>query len=471
MYSNFRTYDGDTEVTIRDRRNFLEAIEKGDVSHSHDEIARISAFYASNIQQIAIPPPTLPPRPTELQYDDDFHSDAGPIRYPRVEEAALVPSAEEQVAQRDGPSEGIAHRVDAGASDDQVFLTSVSNVSQPEVLPASQPGSSQSQSAPDPISVPPKPDQPGSPQPGVSRIRPTPGMDYTTNNGPKPSRECKILVVDQDKICFSVIVLWYMEILRVWTANTGGPWIFREIEDAYLMPTLQYETFCGFCGFYLYRIPINYPRADIREATRLLAAKGKARFSDKLSGEVSQITDTINLSRCPDITYLDLWKYDYIIVPQQDHIQTINRQLYKASPRSEKVAPRILVLSMKTDITLSMISRSTEEMEGVLQSIEEFMTTNFGWQRPQRQLEHGPFRTAFVRIKVKSYERYFEHDSADQLQKAEQESDCGLFWTKHLVCKKEERILAIVGTPEKIAAAKMMIDEILIKNRWGHVIL
>ena len=63
MGFTFKTYDGDTKDTIQKRRRFLKAIEKAGISDSDNEVGRILAFYASDIQQITVPPPALPPRP------------------------------------------------------------------------------------------------------------------------------------------------------------------------------------------------------------------------------------------------------------------------------------------------------------------------------------------------------------------------------------------------------------------------
>ena len=63
MDYRIRVYDADSESTLQVRRSIQNALQQ--ISIPTEEIERILAFYANDIQAIAVPPPPLPPREPE----------------------------------------------------------------------------------------------------------------------------------------------------------------------------------------------------------------------------------------------------------------------------------------------------------------------------------------------------------------------------------------------------------------------
>ena len=84
----YLVYEGETEDTILRRGRFIKAVEEAGVLDSEDEFERLSTFFASDIQQVAVPPPPLPPRPDELYLGHDLSSVVRPSFYSRLDDLA-----------------------------------------------------------------------------------------------------------------------------------------------------------------------------------------------------------------------------------------------------------------------------------------------------------------------------------------------------------------------------------------------
>ena len=60
MDNRIVVYDDDTSGTLQVRRSIRDALRK--IHIPGESIERVLAFYAGDIQQIVVPPPSLPPR-------------------------------------------------------------------------------------------------------------------------------------------------------------------------------------------------------------------------------------------------------------------------------------------------------------------------------------------------------------------------------------------------------------------------
>ena len=493
MAFTFKTYDGDTVDTLSKRRSFLGAIEDAGILDSDDEVGRILAFFARDIQQVAVPPPPIPPRPKELDSGDQSFVKIGSGLDPRAND--LVSSNLTQQEQKiDRPSKGkhdVKHperrfsrrrtrrHVDPGLPNNSLRCVSIAEVSPPKAFKTSPRSPSPLRPATDSIPTAPRSIHPKTPQSRPPSARPTPIMKYSlTSNGVGLGPQCRILVIDAVDSYPSAIVQYYLELFRVWTANTGGPWIFQTVQSAYIESGITYGG--------LPRLTTNtaYKRChDPNLVNKVLPEDDRVLVGGCLSQESTHIIDThiidthiidthiidthiidtLRKDRFRFIEDYNLGQYDYIIASRQDQTQLIERAIMRNSLPGAKNAE---ILDLPMSILRNDVLQSKDMLRVAFKSIQSFLETKFGWQSPVRSSTGDPFKTAFVRTRLSTSLDLFELDR--QNRKAEETSSCRLHWTSH-PCEKGEKILAIVGPSRKIAEAKTIVDDVLIKYNWGHV--
>ena len=483
---SLKTYVGETGDTIFKRMKFLRAIEEADISNDADEVDRIMEFYARDIQQISVPPPALPPRPDELSLVYDLFAE---IRSTKLNsrrknstsscfaESEGEQNAEnERLSRKNAENESFkrkaAENEKSRRKDEQHVNTSVTNdpFRFESELETSLSGAIQgfkpspSQSIPVPISS--RPIQLAQkhilPQ---SLDRPTPTIRYNAKSGAGLGPTCRILVVDAVDNYPSALVQYYLEFFRVWTANTGGPWIFRRIQCAYVqgsdfqldsrrsnpIRTKLTKTSSKFCH-------------DHNLIKNVLSKDRSGRYYEAMSDEPDHILNTLRRDKFRPINRYNLRNYDYIIASHLDQAQTLEQYLHQRSVRLDEKSAQVLVLSMPIK---RRDARDPTDMMGVaFESIAAFLESNFGWQYPQHPYTQAAFRTIFVRAKLIPFPDQSELDR--QFRKAEQDSGCALHWTSHLG-PEDERILAIVGLPGLFAGAKRVVNDVLIKYNWGYL--
>ena len=121
-------------------------------------------------------------------------------------------------------------RTDAGSPHDPLLRDLIPQADhQPELSQASQTTSSQIKPPSNSFSLIPESKQPGLSQPIPAHLKSTLSIGYATDNDAGLGPKCRILVIDAIDSYPSVIVQYHLEMLRLWTANTGGPWIFQSV--------------------------------------------------------------------------------------------------------------------------------------------------------------------------------------------------------------------------------------------------
>ena len=181
------------------------------------------------------------------------------------------------------------------------------------------------------------------------------------------------------------------------------------------------------------------------------------------------ILDALRNDELQPVHFLALERYDYIIASHKEQIRFLEQvlsteQLHNICPHRPNFT-RILALSMPIRRADELFS---EDMALAFKSIERFMETHLGWQCPQRSLEQGPFRTGLVRIRLKSASTRKTHELDYQIAKAERDSGCRLYWLSY-PRQHDERVLAIVGAPEKLARAWHILDDVLDRHDLGFI--
>ena len=192
MNRYIRAYDGDSDSTLQVRRRIRDALRQAEIPH--EDIERLLVSYASDIQQVTVPPPPLPPRVN----DSDL---------------ATAQAHEAVISLQQAPIDPSKDPVNADTSDLPKNPVGV------EIKQTSQ-TSARVQAMPD-INAP---------------------TTYIPKNGSLWGRGRRLLIVDSGDNDSGVIIHTFLEWLRVWTAVQGGPWIFKSVSR--LFPSFLDESRC-----------------------------------------------------------------------------------------------------------------------------------------------------------------------------------------------------------------------------------
>ena len=192
----------------------------------------------------------------------------------------------------------------------------------------------------------------------------------------------------------SIIAQTYLELVRIWTVNTTGDWLFKRVESAGVQVATKFSQSCS---KFLKR-PFH-PGGDTPENAAIEAIAGRDEYFK--STEKDDVLARIRTHRSRGIDDWHFRKYDYMLCFSKsafDALQVLETQCWKKNaknPSHATPAKVLLVCNLVLDGTVESLTKAQVKVlvDTIKSGLQDFLTKAYGWKRPQRSIVQGPFRT------------------------------------------------------------------------------
>ena len=251
---------------------------------------------------------------------------------------------------------------------------------------------------------------------------PSPGPAHKAHAGVKWYRHCEILVVGNRNGAFSIISQAYLELVRAWTANLGGPWIFSRVDSAGLTIDSAFRRGPG----KLAEDEVLSPGGNPCSAKALDALYGNRRYfqTEDYPNEKGEIFKRVKRHRRRGIREEDFTRYNYIICCEKsttEKLKTLSERAQKEHPNEPNKAQIINIGTPSTQIQNQPLENIVEQVPSL---IKTFLKDKLSWIRPDGAIANGPSRTVFFHVQSRKERDALLKNNASGLDKLQVETKC-----------------------------------------------
>ncbi|CAF9925966.1 hypothetical protein IMSHALPRED_006834 [Imshaugia aleurites] len=259
----------------------------------------------------------------------------------------------------------------------------------------------------------------------------------------------------------SIIAQTYLELIRVWTVNNSGEWLFNRVESAGVQVETKFSRRC------LKSRPKFLVKGDkAPESAALEAISGKKSYFK--SEEKNDILARVAQHRSRGIDNWHFRKYEYILCLDRSVYETVMtlakccKKRYGDLPSYANLSKVILLKDLRLKDAAANLSAddTTRLVNSIKDGIKSFLDTEYHWKRPLLGIADGSFRTKQIvlsnfDIKLGSAEK----EAA--LHEISTRTDCRIRVTDE---KFDAQLLSITGRKEALSFASSLIKEAFIKG-------
>ena len=270
-----------------------------------------------------------------------------------------------------------------------------------------------------------------------------------------------IMVVDKCNEDRSIIAQTYLELVRAWTVNCTGEWLFNRVESA----GVQVETDFSRRAWKSKSQPL-VKGGNSPEKAALQAISGKD--SHFQSEEKHDILERIAQHKSRGIDHWHFRKYEYMLCFDKSAYETLKMLAKRCEEKYGHMAcytnlsKIILVKDIKQTTAMSNLdTRDTKKLvEGVKDAIKSFLTTEYGWQKPLIPIADGPFRTKQIVVPNDDIRLPLD-ERESKLSGVAAKTDCRIRVTDE---KFDGQLLSITGRKENLSLASAVLREVLLQD-------
>ncbi|KAL9119034.1 MAG: hypothetical protein Q9187_004413 [Circinaria calcarea] len=266
---------------------------------------------------------------------------------------------------------------------------------------------------------------------------------------PRKQEHIRILCVDgSNNIVRSVIAQAYLELVRVWTANTSKQWLFKEVESAS----------CGVVSMFTKKYQAEaqiktalQPRAKHSNNKALRAHSEQDHFR---SEERTEIFRRLLNSTSRGINAVHFNDFDYIIYfDQPTHDLLENLKPYAKNCAAGKPQRAKLVLFKGAEL-FEDLDKTIHEVK---MATRRWLEHEFKWVRPLASIKNGPWRTRQMTIPDECFSRLTAKKGAGR-EEIEAKSGCKLWISSKR--QDPQTLLSIVGPQEVLSKAEALVRKL-----------
>ena len=261
-------------------------------------------------------------------------------------------------------------------------------------------------------SVPKSPPTSPTPKPAMTEIE----------NSHKSSEECQILVVGEQNGAFSVMAQAYLELVRAWTANTGGPWLFHRVDSAGMVISSGFRKGPGRLAEDGELRPSG--KLHSKDALRRLFQDPEYFKTDDNPNEKMDIMDRMLSSKKRGIYDDDFTKFDYILCFNNKILEQLKRLSVLAQGEHPDKPNKATILNIGGLDSYSNNEPHSKVVKEVRNGIKGFLKKSLSWTRPPRAIDAGPYRTLFLRTPIREHKMLLLKKGAGNLKKLQSETNC-----------------------------------------------
>ena len=256
----------------------------------------------------------------------------------------------------------------------------------------------------------------------------------------------------------SIIAQTYLELVRVWTVNNSGEWLFNRVESAGVKVETKFSR----------RSLKTQPKSLVNgenapESAALKAISGKESYFR--SEEKNDILARIAQHRSRGIDNWHFRRYEYMLcfdLSVYDTLLTLAKcckEKYGHLPSYANLSKVILIKDVRlNDAAANLNAKDTRKLvESIKDGIKSFLRAEYQWQRPALPIDGGPFRTKQI-VLPRINMSLGPAEKEAKLDEISTKTDCRIRVTDE---KFDSQLLSITGRREALPFASLLLKEAL----------
>ena len=257
----------------------------------------------------------------------------------------------------------------------------------------------------------------------------------------------------------SIIAQTYLELLRVWTVNNSGEWLFNRVESAGVLVETKFSKRAW--------KPPSKPLVkggNPPEKAALKAISGKDSYFR--SEEKNDILARIAQHRSRGIDNWHFRKYEYMLCFSRSVYETLTmlakccKEKYGDLPSYSVMSRIVLVKDVKLKTAAANLDASdtSKLVKSIKDGIRSFLNVEYCWQRPPLSIADGPFRTQ--QIVLPNNDIKLSLDAREtKLNELALRTGCRIRVTDE---KFDSQLLSVTGRKEALSFATSLLKEALL---------
>ena len=291
----------------------------------------------------------------------------------------------------------------------------------------------------------------------------------------------RILIVDDLNECNSLMAQYHFELIRMWTANNGGPWLFHSVDSAGLRISTPWrkdgggkladdaKLIIGRTTHTGLRNPGDVPSDFVmNNFSKRISEESPLFITDNRPFECDQIADRIRSHCSRGINDHIFEKYEYLLASNkriekalhtlsERVCDTWNSSLRRGELKGWEDMPRICVLEgIEDQLDSKGVNKGNDGPP--FYRVAEFAETELGWETPIGGPMASKLRTSFVQIPSREQKERIVGNQREELNKIEQWTGCTLHVAKQ--SKEYGWVVAIVGPRERLWEAEALVKKL-----------
>ena len=259
----------------------------------------------------------------------------------------------------------------------------------------------------------------------------------------------------------SIIAQTYLELVRVWTVNNSGEWLFNRVESAGVQVETKFAKRC-----FKYQSNFLLKGGNPPESAALEAVSGKQSYFQ--SEEKKDILARVAQHRSRGIDNWHFRKYEYMLCFDRliyENVRTLAKyckERYGNSSSYANLSKIILIKDIRLkDSAANLDTDSTTKMvESIKDGITSFLKAEYFWKRPPLSITDGPFRTKqIVLLNVDVKLNPAEEEA--KLDEISTKTDCRIRVTDE---RFDSQLLSVTGRSKALPSALSLLREALLRE-------
>ena len=257
----------------------------------------------------------------------------------------------------------------------------------------------------------------------------------------------------------SIIAQTYLELVRVWTVNNGGEWLFNRVESAGVQVETNFAKRC-------FKSQSNFlvKGGNAPESAALEAISGKNSYFR--SEEKSDILARVAQHRSRGIDNWHFRKYEYMLCFDRSVYESVTtlaeycKKRYGNSPSYANLSRILLIkdIRLKSSAASLDTDSTTKLVESIKDSIKGFMRAEYHWERPSLSITDGPFRTKQI-VLLSVDVKLSPAEEEAKLDEISTKTDCRIRVTDE---RFDSQLLSITGRSGDLPPASSLLKEALL---------
>ena len=257
----------------------------------------------------------------------------------------------------------------------------------------------------------------------------------------------------------SIIAQTYLELVRVWTVNNSGEWLFNRVESAGVRVATKFAKRC-------FKSQPNFlvEGGKVPESAALKAISGEKSYFR--SDEKNDILARIAQHRSRGLDNWHFRKYEYMLCFDKTAYESVTtlakycKKRYGDMPSYAKLSKVILIDDLKLKDAADNLNTDdkTKMVEIIKNGIKSFLREQYHWKRPSLSISDGPFRTKQI-VLLSIDVKLSPAEEEAKVKEISTTTDCRIRVTDE---RFDSQLLTITGRSEALPLASSLLKAALL---------